>query len=74
MAINPHHINGHLTDKLRAALAARQWDVYAVGATGVIRSPDRRVLIVTNFCTVQDIVSTVNAWWPPLPPPPRDGH
>jgi hypothetical protein len=72
MAIDVNTIKVGVVDALRAALAERRWDVYAVGATGVIRSPDRKVFIISTHCTVQDIVLTVNRWQPPLKTTARD--
>lgn len=61
-----------LTGQLRNELFLRNWDVYAVGATGVIRSPDRKVFIISTHCTAQDIIQTVNMWRPPVRPVSAD--
>jgi hypothetical protein len=48
------------------------WDAYAVGVTRVLRSPDRRLIILHDYCSEADCLALINQWQPlPLT---RTGH
>ena len=68
MGTGSTNVTINTADSLHAALEARGWDGYVVGRSRVIRSPDRRLFILSDHCTTRDIVDIVNQWQPlPLP-------
>lgn len=53
-----------LTMAIFIALLQRGWDVYAALRTRVIRSPDRKLYIISDYCTPQEVIEIVNQWQP----------
>jgi hypothetical protein len=49
------------------------WQLLSVARTRVIRSPDRKVFILADRCTLEDVADTVLRWQPG-PPDPGGGH
>jgi hypothetical protein len=46
------------------ALKLRGWDIYVVRRKQVIRSPDKCLYILHDYCSPQHIIEIVNQWNP----------
>lgn len=46
------------------ALRRRGWGTYSTSKTRVLRSPDRSLFILRDFCSTGDIVATATQWEP----------